>query len=82
MKATMLDLRRNTRKILDAIERNEAVSLSMRGREIATIVPKKSARPASSIRNSPAFGMWKDRADMEDPSAYVRNLRKGRFHDL
>jgi prevent-host-death family protein len=82
MKATVLDLRRNPRKILDAIARNETVTLSKRGREIARIVPNRPTAKAASIKNSPAFGIWKDRADMRDPSAYVRRLRKGRFGDL
>jgi prevent-host-death family protein len=82
MKATVLDLRRNPRKILEAIERNEAVTLSKRGKEIARIVPRKEEAAASSIKNTPAFGIWKDRTDMADPSEYVRRMRKGRFGDL
>jgi prevent-host-death family protein len=81
MKATLLDLRRNLRRILDAIERNEAVTISRRGRPIARIIPEKAAR-AFSVRNSPAFGMWKDRTDMKDPTEYVRRMRRGRFGDL
>ncbi|HBT96327.1 MAG TPA: hypothetical protein DEB25_01075 [Desulfobulbaceae bacterium] len=30
----------------------------------------------------PAFGMWADRKDMEDPTAWVQNLRRGRYRDL
>lgn len=82
MKATVLDLRRNPGKILEAIERNETVTLSKRGREIAVIVPKNKAKGKVSIKDSPAFGMWKDRTDMRDPSACVRKLRKGRFGDI
>lgn len=67
MKATMLDLRRNLKKIIEAIERNETVTLSKRGREIAEIIPKTRQRIKTSIKDSPAFGMWKDRADMKDP---------------
>lgn len=82
MKATILDLRRRLGKILEAIERNETVTLSKRGREIAIIVPKASARRRSSIRENPAFGIWKEREEMKDPTEYVRSLRKGRFNDL
>lgn len=82
MKATVLDLRRNPGKILEAIERNETVTLSKRGREIAVIVPMNKAKGQVSIKDNPAFGMWKDRTDMRDPSAYVRKLRKGRFGDI
>ena len=82
MKATLLDMRRNPGKILEAIERNETVTLSRRGREIATIVPRQKAKAPLSIASSPAFGMWKDRKDLDNPTEYVRRQRKGRFGDL
>lgn len=78
MKATVLDMRRNPRKILEAIERNEKITLSMRGNEIAEIVPKKRTNPAS-IAEDPAVGLWADRTDLKRPAHYVRTLRAGRF---
>ena len=30
---------------------------------------------------SAAFGMWKDRRDMDDVDAWLRDARRGRFHD-
>ncbi|MDR1046095.1 MAG: type II toxin-antitoxin system RelB/DinJ family antitoxin [Candidatus Adiutrix sp.] len=30
----------------------------------------------------PAFGMWADREDMENPAEWVRHLRRGRYRDL
>ena len=77
-----LDLRRNPGKILEAIERNETVALSKRGHEIAYIVPKRKRKGALNLSDSPAFGMWKDRDDMEEPVEYVRRVRQGRRHDL
>ena len=82
MKATLLDLRRRPRRILEAIDRNETVTLSKRGKEIALIVPKKGTKGALSLKDSPAFGLWKDRADMKDPAAYVRRARRSRFRGL
>ena len=82
MKDTLLDLRRNPGKIVEAIERNETVILSKRGREIADIVPRQTARAPLSLADSPAFGMWKDRKDMDNPVEHVRRQRKGRFSDL
>lgn len=40
------------------------------------IEAKKGTR--KSIKNTPAFGMWANRNDMEDVSSYVRELRKPR----
>ena len=81
MEATVLDMRRNPKKILDAIARNEAVTLTNRGKSVARIEPiRKAERP--SMKDQEAFGMWADRGDMADPAAYVRGLRKGRFDAL
>jgi antitoxin (DNA-binding transcriptional repressor) of toxin-antitoxin stability system len=81
MKATVLDMRRNPKKILDAIARNETVTLSHRGKPIARIEPLRYSERRSAA-DHPAFGMWADRVDMADPAAYVRAIRKGRFDDL
>lgn len=81
MKATLLDMRRNPKKILDAIARNETVTLTNRGNAVARIEPiRKSERP--SMKEQEAFGMWADRSDMADPVAYVRAHRRGRFDAL
>jgi len=77
MQATVLDLRRNTRSILDALARNERVTVTNRGRKQAVIVPcSDQSRPL--VRDLAAFGMWKDRDDFPDVDEYVRRLRKGR----
>lgn len=81
MEASILDMRRNPKKILEAIARNEAVTLTMRGKAVARIEPIGSEKRASAAEHE-AFGMWADRDDMADPSAYVRAMRKGRFDDL
>ena len=41
------------------------------------VVPVKSARPArTNLRDEPFIGLWADRTDMEDSTAYVRKLRQ------
>ena len=81
MNASFLDLRKRSREILRALERNEEVTLLYRGKPKAVISPigDESAPAASGVA---AFGMWADRADMADPAAYVRGLRRGRHRDL
>ncbi|MEX2602218.1 MAG: DUF2281 domain-containing protein [Balneolaceae bacterium] len=39
--------------------------------------PKKSKR--RSITESPFFGMWKDREDMQDSEQWVRKIRKSQW---
>jgi prevent-host-death family protein len=77
MKATVLDLRRKTGDILAALDRNERVTLTKRGRKTAVIVPLNGETRLSAATHA-AFGMWRDREDLADVAGYVRALRKGR----
>jgi antitoxin (DNA-binding transcriptional repressor) of toxin-antitoxin stability system len=79
MKSTLSEMRKNPGKIIEAIERNEMVTLYSRGREVASIIPRTQAKEPLSLASSPAFGMWKDRTDLDNPAEYVRRQRRGRF---
>ncbi len=81
MKATILDMRRNPKKILDAIARSETVTLTNRGKRVARIEPIREGQRTSAAQHE-AFGMWSDRTELNNPSAYVRRIRKGRFDAL
>jgi antitoxin (DNA-binding transcriptional repressor) of toxin-antitoxin stability system len=90
MKASVLDLRRRMKDILDSLSRNEPVTLLRRGKVVGTIQPPGASpdrpagagTPATPARASshPAFGLWKDRADLRDIAAVVARLRKERFN--
>jgi hypothetical protein len=41
--------------------------------------PMAKERRAKRPFESESFGMWRDRADMANPEAFVRQMRKGRF---
>ncbi len=79
MNVTVLDLRKNMKKIMSAIEHNEPVTLIYRGRKKAMIVPCSDEHLKTSAAEHPAFGMWADRKDMDNVNELVRNLRQGRF---
>jgi prevent-host-death family protein len=81
MKATTLDLRYRTKDVLNAVERGETITVLYRGKAKAKIVPLSEGK-TTSLRTCEAFGLWKDRKDMSDVSAYVAKLRKTRFSDL
>jgi len=81
MKATTLDLRYRTKDVLKAVERGVTVTVLYRGKAKAQIVPLSSSK-AAGLRTGEAFGLWKDRKDMGDVSAYVMKLRRPRFRDL
>ena len=65
--------------VLEALDRNETVTILYRGKEKAMLVPaggRKSAR--APVASHPAFGMWADRDDLADVAASVRRIREGR----
>jgi antitoxin (DNA-binding transcriptional repressor) of toxin-antitoxin stability system len=84
MNASLVDLRRKTRKITEAIEQRQEVTLSKRGKRIATIVPYQQpiSEKFGAVAEHPAVGMWADHDDTKDVATTVRKLRRGRFDDL
>ncbi|MXW77464.1 MAG: type II toxin-antitoxin system Phd/YefM family antitoxin [Gemmatimonadetes bacterium] len=80
MKASITDLRRRMKDILLALDRNESVTILYRGKEKAILSPIRQ-RTRKPVKDHEAFGMWRDRKDMADVDAYVRNLRKGPLND-
>jgi len=81
MKVSALDLRYKMKDVLKALEKNEPVAVFYRGKKKGVIRPDSGAKPRpGSVRNHPAFGIWKDREDMKDVRQFVRELRKGRNH--
>jgi prevent-host-death family protein len=73
------ELRLRAAEILRAVEEGEVVTVTRRGRPVAEIRPVRAGRRKLE---EDAFGMWRDRKDMEDPSAWVRNLRRRRLDRL
>jgi hypothetical protein len=45
-------------------------------------MPLEADAPTNAVEEHEAFGMWADNKDTRDPARRVRQLRKGRFHDL
>jgi hypothetical protein len=46
---------------------------------IETETAQTTVTPETFVTNDPAFGIWRDREDMADVSAYVRQLRAARY---
>jgi prevent-host-death family protein len=79
MIATARDLRFHAKEILEATMRGESVIVTLRGKPAAKMIPfpVKEISAAYKVQNK-LFGMWKDRTDLGDPAAHVRDFRKGR----
>ena len=81
MEASVLDLRKRMREVMMAIDRHETVTLTHRGKRRAVIVPWSTTKKTKiKTADLAAFGMWSDRPEMDDPAAYVDDIRKPRFN--
>ena len=79
MKATFVDLRKRSKEIVKALDRNQTVTLFYRGKAKGVIVPASgTSNKAMSVLNHPAFGMWRNRTDMKDVRKWVDEIRKTR----
>jgi len=79
MKATFLDLRKRSKEIVKALDRNQTVTLFYRGKPKGVIVPTSSPpEKAVSVLGHRAFGMWRERTDIKSVQSIVAKLRKAR----
>ncbi|MGE0267556.1 MAG: type II toxin-antitoxin system Phd/YefM family antitoxin [Candidatus Omnitrophota bacterium] len=76
MNTTIRQLRSETKSIIETVMKGEEVIITNRGKACAKIVPID--QDTSPTSHEEIFGLWKNRKDMDNPSEYVRGLRKGR----
>ncbi len=65
MQANIVDLRYRMKDVIQALDKNQRVTILYRGKVKATIVPA-SVRKSESVRTNPFFGMY--RADLDPKS--------------
>ena len=84
MKASFVDLRKKSSEIIQALNRNERITVLYRGKPAAIMQPidHQGDESVGSAKDHAAFGMWADRDDMKDVAAHVRQLRRGRYDAL
>ena len=75
MKFSIKELRQKTKEIIDLVENGNSVVITYRGNKKAKVVPLKTNFEKTNL----GFGMWSDRNDIPDSSAYVKSIRKGRI---
>ena len=79
MEATMIDFRNRMADIQAAVSRRERVTVTSHGRPWAVLVAWEDCHPETpKACELAAAGMWADREDLADPTAYVRKLRSRR----
>jgi len=80
MEISAKHLRTRVGEALDWVDRGETVVITYRGKPRAKLVGIDDGETAAP-RQIPAFGMWRDRDDMRNADAYVRNIRQSRHAD-
>lgn len=80
MEVSVKELRKQPGRIISMVGSGNSITITMRGKPAAKIVPLDEPVKEKNTFDDElfAFGMWKDREDMKDPSAFVADLRKGR----
>ena len=78
MTVTAKELRLKTSAILRKVQKVGSATVTLRGKPVAklTAIGGSKSKPLTEYR---AFGMWADREEMKDPSAWVRKIRKPRY---
>ena len=76
MQVSAKELRGQTKRMLEAVDRGEEVIISYRGKARARLVPIEPSR--SMEGEDELFGIWRDHEESADVEGYLRELRKGR----
>lgn len=76
MEVPAKDLRAQTRRLLESVDRGEEVVLTYRGKARARLVSLEDGPRA--VQTLELFGIWRDRDDLEDVEHHVDELRKAR----
>ena len=79
MQATILDLRYHMKKVLQALERNEKISILYHGKIKGIIIPVNQ-RSSLKVKDHPMFGM--NAKKKESVLKEMEKLRGGRFDDI
>lgn len=79
MVVTAKQLRLQTSKVLKKVQQLGTVTVTLRGKPVAKILSMRDSGARKDLLDYPAIGMWADRKDMKDPSAWVRRIRKPRY---
>jgi prevent-host-death family protein len=78
MDVSVKELRAQPGRILSMVKAGDEVTITMRGKPTAKIIPIIDTPAESEDDMFIGFGIWKNREDMEDTAAYVADMRKGR----
>ena len=76
---TLLELRRHTNKVVEALDKNQEITLTRRGKTFAVIAPANSGGKGLQVKDHPAFGMCSDLQSKKDVLDYMKKIRSKRY---
>ncbi len=76
MKISLTTLSRRRDDVLDALKRNERISVSDGNEVVALLLPAGADKADIPLPRTAAQGLWADRDDIVDPTAWVREQRE------
>jgi antitoxin (DNA-binding transcriptional repressor) of toxin-antitoxin stability system len=79
MQVSIVDLRNRMKEVLEALNRNEKITLLYHQKKIASIIALKEERKIA-VKEHPLFGMLS--SDKSSVAEQMNKLRGGRYHDL
>lgn len=77
MRVSIRELRDSMKSVFRAVENGEEVEVLSHQRPIAKII-----RLGKDRKVDVGFAMWADREDLGNVTEFVRDLRRGRQHDV
>jgi prevent-host-death family protein len=79
MTVTAKDLRLKTSGILRKVQQIGSVTVTLRGKPVARLVSTRREQTERDLNDYPAIGMWANRTELKDPSAWVCRIRTRRY---
>jgi antitoxin (DNA-binding transcriptional repressor) of toxin-antitoxin stability system len=78
MVVTIQQLKTQSGRIFGKIRKGQELAVSYKGKVCAKIIPFNVELANNDTSDNELFGIWKDRDDMNNPTKYVRQIRKAR----
>ena len=78
MEVTLEELKIQGDEIISRVGEGYDVTIIYNGKAYAKIIPLDNENMEFDDSDNKLFGIWKDRADLNDVDLYVRRMRQGR----
>jgi antitoxin (DNA-binding transcriptional repressor) of toxin-antitoxin stability system len=78
MEITLEELKIQPDEIISHVGQGYDITILYNGKAYARIIPLGDESTESDDSENELFGLWKDRAEIDDVTSHVREMRQGR----